>query len=137
MPLELTAVTDVAINRRSFNGRKGRGSLYLSTSTLAVVCTGSDLWKSIDNVNPAAGVLALSTIMVELGPIELDQFNTVKWRGGPFVFIDHDTPIQATAARADDNADLSDQKARQRQSASAGVAGCNEGAERALAERSD
>jgi len=84
-----------------------RDFLYLSAGAMAAVGTGAVLWPMIDSMNPAADILAVSTIEVDLDPIELGQRVTVEWRGQP-VFIDHRTSEQITAARADDDADLPD-----------------------------
>jgi ubiquinol-cytochrome c reductase iron-sulfur subunit len=58
-------------------------------------------------MNPAADVLALSSIEVDLGPIETGQRITVEWQGRP-VFIVHRTESEIAAARADDTAELRD-----------------------------
>lgn len=84
-----------------------RDFLYLSAAAMAAVGTGAALWPLIDSMNPAADILAQSTIEVDLGPIERGQRITVSWRGQP-VFIDHRTPEQIAQARADDSADLPD-----------------------------
>ncbi len=46
--------------------------------------------RSIDQMNPDASTLALSSIEVDIGAIAEGQIVTVKWRGGP-VFIRHRT----------------------------------------------
>lgn len=67
-------------------------------STLAVG-TGALVWPLIDQMNPSADVLALSTIEVDLSQIEVGQAVTVKWRGKP-IFIRHRTPEEVTEAAA-------------------------------------
>lgn len=84
-----------------------RDFLYVSTASIAAFGTAAALWPLIDNMNPASDVLALSSIEVDLAPIELGQRVTVVWRASP-AFIDHRTPEQITAATADDSADLRD-----------------------------
>ncbi|MBI2737094.1 MAG: ubiquinol-cytochrome c reductase iron-sulfur subunit [Rhodospirillales bacterium] len=84
-----------------------RDFLYTLTGAMVAVGTGAALWPLIGSMNPAADVVALSTIEVDLGPIELGQRITVKWRGQP-LFIDHRAPEQIARARADDRAGLRD-----------------------------
>lgn len=85
-------------NRRDF--------LYLATAAAAAVGTGIAVWPLIDSLNPAADVLAISKIEIDLSNIEVGARVTVKWRGKP-VFIVHRTPEQIAQARADDlNPDL-------------------------------
>lgn len=88
-------------------GETRRDFLYLSAGAMAAVGTGAVLWPLIDSMNPAADILAQSTVEVDLGPIVRGQRITVSWRGQP-VFIDHRTPEQIAQARADDSADLPD-----------------------------
>lgn len=74
---------------------------------MAAVGTGFAIWPLIDSMNPSAEVRALSSIEVDLAPIEPGQRITVKWRGQP-VFISHRTPAEIAEARSDDAADLRD-----------------------------
>jgi len=67
-------------------------------STLAVGA-GALAWPLIDQMNPSADVLALSSIEVDLSQIEVGQAVTVKWRGKP-VFIRHRTPENIAEAEA-------------------------------------
>lgn len=84
-----------------------RDFLYLSAGAFAAVGAALALWPFVASMNPAADVLALATTEVDLSPIALGQRVTVQWRGQP-VFIDHRTPEQIAAARADDKATLRD-----------------------------
>ncbi len=84
----------LAPNRRDF--------LYISTAVAAAAGGVLSIWPLIDNMNPSADVRALSSIEVDLTPIELGQRVTVKWRGAP-LFIVRRTPEQIAAARSDDN----------------------------------
>ena len=79
-----------------------RDFLYLATGATAAVGTGVAIWPLIDSMNPAADVLALSTVEVDLAPIEVGQRITVVWRGRP-VFIVRRSAEQIARARADDN----------------------------------
>jgi ubiquinol-cytochrome c reductase iron-sulfur subunit len=84
-----------------------RDFLYLTTGATAAVGIAAMIWPLIDNMNPAADVLALSAVEVDLEGIELGQRITAKWRGRP-VFIVHRTEQQIDQARADDQAGLID-----------------------------
>lgn len=84
-----------------------RDFLYVSTASIAAFGAAAALWPLIDSMNPSSDVLALSSVEINLTPIELGQRVTVVWRSKP-VFIDHRTPEQIAAARADDSVDLRD-----------------------------
>jgi ubiquinol-cytochrome c reductase iron-sulfur subunit len=101
-----STVEGVAKPSRQDEGTR-RDFLYLATGTTAAVGTGALIWPLIDNMNPAADVLALSAVEVDLDGIEPGQRITVKWRGRP-VFIVHRTEQQIEQARVDDQADLID-----------------------------
>ena len=64
-------------------------------------------WPLINQMNPDASVLALSSIEVDLAPIAVGQIITMKWRGKP-VFISHRTPKEIDEARAVKLSDLPD-----------------------------
>jgi len=76
-------------NRRDF--------LFLLTGAAGAVGVGSVAWPLIDSMNPAADVLALSSIEVNIAPVQVGQSITVKWRGVP-VFIRHRTPEEIKEA---------------------------------------
>ena len=101
-----STVEGVAKPSRQDEGTR-RDFLYLATGATAAVGTGAMVWPLIDNMNPAADVLALSTTEIDLEGIEVGQRITVTWRGRP-VFIVRRTPEQIEQARADDQADLID-----------------------------
>ena len=87
-----------------------RDFLYLATGAVTVVGTAVAVWPLIDNMNPSADVLALSSTMVDLAPVEVGQSITVVWRGKP-VFIRRRTSAEIETARADDTADMRDPQA--------------------------
>lgn len=87
-------IADAEETRRDF--------LYVTAGAMAAVGTAAALWPLVDSMNPSADVFALSSIEVDLAPIEPGQRITVKWRGRP-VFIDHRTTAEIAAAEADDN----------------------------------
>ena len=76
-----------------------RDFLYVATGTVAALGTVLAAWPLIDQLNPAADVLALSSIEVDLAPIRPGQQITVNWRGKP-VFVRHRTPEDIEEARA-------------------------------------
>lgn len=84
-----------------------RDFLYLATGAVTAVGTAAMIWPLIDNMNPSADVLALSSTEVDLSPIEVGQSITPVWRGKP-LFIRRRTPDEIAKARADDGADLID-----------------------------
>jgi len=69
-------------NRRDF--------LFLATGAVGAVGAAAVVWPLIDQINPDASTLALSSVEVDTGAIAEGQIVTVKWRGGP-VFIRHRT----------------------------------------------
>ncbi|HTY67816.1 MAG TPA: ubiquinol-cytochrome c reductase iron-sulfur subunit [Alphaproteobacteria bacterium] len=75
-----------------------RDFLYLTAGAFGAVGAALALWPFIDSMNPAADVLALSTVEVDISPITEGQRITVAWRGQP-VFIDHRTADQIKSAR--------------------------------------
>jgi ubiquinol-cytochrome c reductase iron-sulfur subunit len=71
----------------------------VATGALAGVGAAATAWPFINNLNPAADTLALSTVEVNVTPIQVGQAVTVKWRGKP-VFIRHRTPEEIKEAEA-------------------------------------
>ncbi len=63
-----------------------RDFLYLATGGVAAVGVAAVAWPFIDQMNPAADVLALSSTEVDIAKVEVGQRITVMWRGKP-VFI--------------------------------------------------
>ena len=80
-------------------GATRRDFLDLVTWSTVAVGTGALVWPLIDQMNPSADVLALSSVEVDLSPIAVGQAITVKWRGKP-IFIRHRTPEEIQEAEA-------------------------------------
>jgi ubiquinol-cytochrome c reductase iron-sulfur subunit len=97
-----TNSSDDGVTRRDF--------MMLTAGGLAAVGACSAAWPFINSMNPSADVLALSSIEVDLSPIQPGQTIKVKWRGVP-VFIRHRTKADIDAARAVPMADLKDPEA--------------------------
>ncbi len=88
-------------------GESRRDFLLISTSVFGAAGAGLAVWPFIDQMNPAADTLALSTTEVDLSPIEEGMSITVVWQGKP-VFIRHRTAEEIAQAQKDDSADLPD-----------------------------
>ena len=84
-----------------------RDFLMVATGAMAAVGAIATAWPFINNLNPAADTLALSSIEVNVKPIAVGQAITVKWRGKP-VFIRHRTPEEIKEAEAVKLAELPD-----------------------------
>ena len=87
-----------------------RDFLFISTAAVGAVGTAFAAWPFIDQMNPAADTLALSTTEVDLKPIEEGQSITVVWRGKP-VFIRHRTAKEIKDSENVNTADLIDPEA--------------------------
>ncbi len=67
-----------------------RDFLKLLTGSAVAIGVGAIVWPFIDSMAPAKDVLALSSIEVDLSPIQEGSGITVVWQGKP-VFIRHRT----------------------------------------------
>ena len=76
-----------------------RDFLMVATGAMGAVGAIAVAWPFINNLNPAADTLALSSVEVNVSPIQVGQAVTVKWRGKP-LFIRHRTPEEIKAAEA-------------------------------------
>jgi ubiquinol-cytochrome c reductase iron-sulfur subunit len=90
---------DTAGTRRDF--------LYYATAGTGAVAVGAAAWPLINQMNPSADVLALSSIRVDVGALEPGSQLTVKWLGKP-VFIRRRTAEEIEAARSVDLSELPD-----------------------------
>ena len=77
-----------------------RDFLVLTSTAVAGVGAAACVWPLLDSMNPASDVLALSSVEVDLTPIELGQTLKVLWRGKP-VFIRHRTQEEIQEAEAE------------------------------------
>ncbi|MBN9412497.1 MAG: ubiquinol-cytochrome c reductase iron-sulfur subunit [Candidatus Paracaedimonas acanthamoebae] len=84
-----------------------RDFLILATSAVGVVGTSGFIWPFVKSMNPAADVLALASIELDLKPIQVGQAITVMWRGRP-LFIRHRTAQEIQEAKNVNLADLVD-----------------------------
>lgn len=86
----MSHVEDTEGTRRDF--------LYYATGGAGVVVAGAVVWPLVNQMNPSADVLALSSIRVDVSGLEPGSQLTVKWRGKP-VFIRRRTEEDIVAAR--------------------------------------
>ena len=84
-----------------------RDFLIWSTAAVGAAGTALAVWPFIDQMNPAADTLALSSTEVDISKIEVGQSITVMWRGKP-VFLRHRTAEEISEAAAVDIATLPD-----------------------------
>ena len=84
-----------------------RDFLILTSAAFGTVGSIAFIRPFIQSMNPAADVLALSSVDVDLKPVKVGQSITVVWRGKP-LFIRHRTPQEISEARTFTTADLPD-----------------------------
>ena len=84
-----------------------RDFLYYATAGAGAVATGAAVWPLVNQMNPSADVLALSSIRVDVSGVEVGTQITVKWLGKP-VFIRRRTQEEIDAARAVEMSELID-----------------------------
>lgn len=95
------------INPEEKSGATRRDFMALTAGAMAAVGGCSVAWPLINSMNPAADVLALASIEVDLSPIKEGQTIKAKWRGVP-VFIRHRTKENIEDARKVEMGDLKD-----------------------------
>lgn len=76
-----------------------RDFLFIATIAAGAVGAGAAVIPLIDQMNPAADVLALASIEIDLAPIQPGQSVTFTWRSHP-LFVRRRTPEEIAAARA-------------------------------------
>jgi len=84
-----------------------RDFLYVATAATGAVATGAAVWPLINQMNPSADVLAMSSIEVDISGVDVGTQLTVKWHGKP-IFIRHRTEKEIKEGRAVPLADLPD-----------------------------
>ena len=87
-----------------------RDFLYYATAGAGAVTAGAAIWPLVDQMNPSADVLALSSIRVDVSGVEAGTQLTVKWLGKP-VFIRRRTEEEIADARSVEVSELPDQLA--------------------------
>jgi ubiquinol-cytochrome c reductase iron-sulfur subunit len=84
-----------------------RDFIVIAAGAFGAVGAAAAAWPFIDQMNPSADVLALSSTEVDLSQIAQGQSVTILWRGKP-VFVRHRTEAEINQARQDDTAALPD-----------------------------
>jgi len=84
-----------------------RDFLTIATVATGIVGVGALAWPFIDQMEPDASALALSSIEVDISQIQPGQIVTVKWRGKP-VFIRNRTAKEMAEAKDVNVASLRD-----------------------------
>ena len=87
----MASTTSADVTRRDF--------LYIATGAAAAVGGAISVWPLVDQMNPSAAVLSLSSIEVDIGTVTEGQQITVMWRSKP-VFIRHRTKKEIATAEA-------------------------------------
>ena len=88
-------------------GESRRDFLLIATSTVGATGAALTAWPLIDQMNPSADTLALSSIEVDLSSVKEGQAITVVWRKKP-VFIRHRSKAEIKTAQAVDLKNLAD-----------------------------
>jgi ubiquinol-cytochrome c reductase iron-sulfur subunit len=84
-----------------------RDLLELVAGAGAAMLAGGLGWALIASMNPAADVLAVSSVEIDVTPIQLGSGITVMWQGKP-IFIRHRTDKEITEAREVNLSELRD-----------------------------
>jgi len=84
-----------------------RDFIHVLSGGVGAVAAGAVVWPLVDQMNPSADILALSTTEVDLSQVEVGQSITVIWRKQP-VFIRHRTAAEIAEAEAVPLSDLKD-----------------------------
>lgn len=73
-----------------------RDFLTLTATTVGAFGLGAAIWPFVNSMNPAADVLAMASIDIDLKDVNQGQTKTFLWRGKP-VFIRHRTKVEIDA----------------------------------------
>lgn len=86
-------------NHLSIEDPKRRDFLKLTATSFGVVGVCAAAWPFINSMNPAADVMAVASIEVDISKLKLGQSLTAVWRGKP-IFIKRRTPEEIKEAQA-------------------------------------
>ena len=75
-----------------------RDMLELMATAGAAIFGAAIVWPLVSSMNPAKDVLALSSVEVDLTPIQAGQGIVVSWQGKP-IFVRHRTPEEIISAK--------------------------------------
>lgn len=93
------AAPEQTVTRRDF--------IHILAGTVGGVGIGATIWPLVDQMNPSADILALTTTAVDLSQIEVGQSILVVWQKKP-VFVRHRTQQEILEAEATPLSDLRD-----------------------------
>lgn len=84
-----------------------RDFINIAAAAAAIGGVAAVAWPLIDQMNPSADTLALSSIEYDVSKVPLGQEVTLLWRKQP-LFVRHRTPVEIAEAVAGDTAPLRD-----------------------------
>ncbi|HTX51712.1 MAG TPA: ubiquinol-cytochrome c reductase iron-sulfur subunit [Caulobacteraceae bacterium] len=84
-----------------------RDFINIAAAAAAIGGVAAVAWPLIDQMNPSADTLALSSIEYDVSKVPLGQEVTLLWRKQP-LFVRHRTPAEIAAAVRDDHAPMKD-----------------------------
>jgi ubiquinol-cytochrome c reductase iron-sulfur subunit len=84
-----------------------RDMLVLVASSGAAILAGGIGWALVGSMNPSKDVLAVSSVEIDISPIQTGSGITVMWQGKP-VFIRHRTAKEITEAQTANLSDMPD-----------------------------
>jgi ubiquinol-cytochrome c reductase iron-sulfur subunit len=88
-----------------------RDFIHIFTTVTLAAGAGATLWPLVQQMNPDASVLALSTVEVDLSGVAEGQAIKVMWQGKP-VFVRHRTANEIAEAERTPISELKDDEAR-------------------------
>ena len=94
-------------NGAPHEGVTRRDFIHVLTGAVGGIAVGAAIWPMIDQMNPSADILALTTTEVDISQIEVGQSITVFWQKKP-VFIRHRTEMEILEAEATPLSELKD-----------------------------
>src|SRR6202012_823069 len=101
----------IPVTATTMDGTTRRDFLYVASGAMAAVGAAAAAWPFIDQMNPSAAALALSSVEVDLTPVAAGQQIVVKWRGHP-LFVRHRPAPEIAASKAVPMSELPDPLAR-------------------------
>jgi ubiquinol-cytochrome c reductase iron-sulfur subunit len=99
----MATTLDEPVSRRDF--------IHIAAAAFAGVGAAAALWPLIDQMNPDASALSLSSVEVDLAPVKEGQAMTIMWRGKP-IFIRNRNAEEVKSAVDTKLDDLKDPVAR-------------------------
>ena len=84
-----------------------RDFIHIAAGAAAVGAGVMAVWPLVNQMNPSADTLALSTVEFDLTKVQEGQQVVIKWQGKP-VFIRWRTPAEVQRAIADDTVSMKD-----------------------------